>query len=366
VPYMRVNARHIFGARGHILPSRTSATAYNNALAPSFAGGMWVAGSAWAAHFFYDYYLYTGDEKFLTDHAMPFMEEAALFFEDYLYEGPDGKYIFSPSTSPENFPSNTRSQACLNSTMDVVALRELLTNLITASRKLKINKDKIPVWQKMLSKLPDYMYNEQGMVKEWLTPRLADALNHRHSSHLYDLYDGMPDHVARDPKLREGFRKVVDHKLEHHYKKAGFMSFGVVQLGQAATSLGESELAYQAMVRLVNSYWLDNLASMHNHRSLFNMDISGGMPCVLIKMLLESKPGEVTLLPALPKQWPTGTIEGALCRGQITVEKLQWSPGKVTVKLRSGKDQRITLRCGDAGKSVTLKKNKTATYTFER
>ena len=45
------------------------------------------------------------------------------------------------------------------------------------------------------------------------------------------------------------------------------MSFGVVQLGQAATSLGEGELAYAALVRLVNSYWLGNMASMHNHRS---------------------------------------------------------------------------------------------------
>ena len=30
------------------------------------------------------------------------------------------------------------------------------------------------------------------------------------------------------------FRKIVETKLENHYKHAGFMSFGVVQLGQAA------------------------------------------------------------------------------------------------------------------------------------
>ena len=65
------------------------------------------------------------------------------------------------------------------------------------------------------------------------------------------------------------------------------MSFGVVQLGQAATSLGESEMAYKCLIPLVNRYWLNNLASMHNHKSLFNMDISGGMPAVIIKMLAE-------------------------------------------------------------------------------
>lgn len=147
----------------------------------------------------------------------------------------------------------------------------------------------------------------------------------------------------RDPKLREGFRRIIAYKLEHHYKQAGFMAFGISQLGQAATSLGEGELAYQTVVRLVNNYWLGNLASTHNVNSVFNMDISGGLPAVIIKMLLDSSPGEVRLLPALPKQWPAGALEGALCRGQIEVEMLQWQPGRIRVALRSGKEQTITL-----------------------
>ena len=87
---------------------------------------MWVGGAGWAAHFFYDYYLYTGDREFLAEHALPFMEKAALFFEDYLYEGPDGKFVFSPTQSPENTPGNSNSQASFNATMDVAVAKELL------------------------------------------------------------------------------------------------------------------------------------------------------------------------------------------------------------------------------------------------
>ena len=358
VPYLRVNARHIFGARGLVLPSRSTTHGYNNALAPRFAGGMWVAGAAWAAHFFHDYWLYTGDRKFLAEHALPFMQEAALFFEDYLYEGPDGKYIFNPTTSPENSPANTRSQGTFNATMDVMAAKELLTNLIAASRELGVNTQKIPVWEKMLARMPDYMISDKGIVKEWLTPKLEDNLNHRHSSHLYALFYGMPDEIAADPKLQAAFRKIVETKLENHYRKAGFMSFGVVQLGQAATSLGDGELAYQALVRLVNSYWLCNLASMHNHRSLFNMDISGGMPAVLIQMLVASAPGKVRLLPALPKAWPTGTIEGALCRGQIEVKRLTWEPGRIRVSLVSARDQTVELSVPAAIEKITITQGK--------
>jgi len=345
VPDLKVNASHMFGARGVVLPSRSTTHGYNNALAPNFAGGFWVAGAPWAAHFFYDYYLYTGDRKFLTEHALPFMEQAAMFFEDYLYEGPDGKYVFSPTTSPENSPSNTKSQGTFNATMDVAAAKELLSNLIAASGELGVNKDKVPVWQKMLTRMPDYMISDQGVVKEWLTDKLADNLDHRHSSQLYALYDGMPDEIARDPKLRAAFKRIIEIKLDQHWKtsKSGFMSFGVVQLGQAATSLGEGELAYRCLTNLVNRYWLSNLASMHNTRSLFNMDTSGGMPAVIIKMLVESGPGRLQLLPALPAAWPAGTIEGVLCRGQIEVKSLKWTPGNIKVALVSGKKQTIQL-----------------------
>ncbi len=121
------------------------------------------------------------------------------------------------------------------------------------------------------------------------------------------------------------------------------MSFGLVQLGQAATSLGERELAYHCLKHLVNRFWLNNLASMHNHRSLFNMDISGGMPAVIIKMLVDSAPGHIRLLPALPDAWPEGQIEGVLCRGAIEIESLSSAPGRVQVTMRSARPQSITL-----------------------
>ena len=90
-------------------------------------------------------------------------------------------------------------------------------------------------------------------------------------------------------------------------------AFGLVQLGQAATSLGEGELAYHCLTHLVNRFWLNNLASMHNHRSLFNMDISGGMPAVIIKMLVASDVGRIQVLPALPAAWPSGPGTGSSC-----------------------------------------------------
>jgi len=345
VPWMEINAKHLFGARGVVLPSRSTTHGFNNALNANFAGGMWVGGAGWAAHFFYDYYLYTGDREFLAEHALPFMEKVALFFEDYLYEGPDGKLVFSPTQSPENTPGNSNSQASFNATMDVAVAKELLRNLISASRELGENKDRIPVWEEMLEKMPEYMIDDNGIVKEWLTPRLENRDSHRHSSQLYPLFDGMPEEIARNPELQSAFRKSIEYKLDKHWKdnQRGFMSFGLVQLGQAAASLGESELAYHCLRHLVNRFWLNNLASMHNHRSLFNMDISGGMPAVIIKMLVASDVGRIQLLPALPAAWPSGRIEGVLCRGAIEIESLQWDGSQIELTLSSAKSQTVVL-----------------------
>jgi hypothetical protein len=82
---------------------------------------------------------------------------------------------------------------------------------------------------------------------------------------------------------------------------------------------------------------------MHNRRALFNMDISGGQPSVIIKALADSYPGKIRLLPALPKAWPTGTIEGVLCRGAIELNRLHWNESSVEVEITSTKAQEIDL-----------------------
>jgi alpha-L-fucosidase 2 len=208
------------------------------------------------------------------------------------------------------------------------------------------------------------MINEDGAVQEWLTPKLADNYNHRHNSQLYPLFDGMPEEIAKDPKLKAAFKRLIELKLERHWsnweKQGGFMSFGLVQLGQASASLGEADLAYRCLVPLLNRYWLHNLASMHNAKKLFNTDISGGLPAVLIKMLVASDPGVVRLFPALPSAWPSGTIEGVLCRGQVEITRLTWDGATIQVAFKTARAQEISLFAPGEIKTIAVKKGRAA------
>ena len=68
--------------------------------------------------------------------------------------------------------------------------------------------------------------------------------------------------------------------------------------------LRDAGMSYDVIDWLANNYWQANMVTMHNPKSLFNVDLCGGLPAVVIKMLVDSHPGNLELLPALPRQWP--------------------------------------------------------------
>lgn len=354
--YYRDNAKQLYGARGIFIPSRTSSHGWINHFNDVFIMPFWTAGAGWAAHFYYDYYLYTGDKQFLRDRAVPFMKETARFYEDFLTVGPDGRYMFSPSYSPENSPGNMpdgMTQASLNATMDIAVARELLTNLIAACETLQIEKDGVKRWKLMLTRLPAYMISPEGAIKEWSTPLLTDNYEHRHSSHLYGLYYGMPAAVEANPKLQQAFQKAVELRMNYRQnEQSGFMAFGLVQLGDATASLHDVKRTYQIVEWLANWYWTSALTTTHNKHSLFNMDISGGMPNLVARMLVDSRPGLVDLLPTLPPQWPNGRIIGIRARGGFEVD-VAWKGGMLnSATIRSIGGNHTTIRY--RGKTVSV------------
>jgi len=363
----RTNAARLYGCRGILLPSRASTHGLNNHFDATWPMTFWTAGAAWAAHFYYDYYLYTGDRRFLEQRALPFMREAARFYEDFIVEGPDGKWLFWPSYSPENHPGNSPSQAAINATMDIAAATELLRNCVAASETLNLDPDAVDHWRDMLARMPPCQINADGAVREWCTPLLEDNYRHGHASHLYALFYGLPDDVATNAPLRQAYQIALDKRMESRREPdGGDLAFGLVQLGQAATSLRNAPLSYEVVDRLANGYWRPNLVSTHNPKAIFNVDLCGGLPAIILAMLVDSQPGWIDLLPTQPAEWPSGEIRGARCRGQIEVRRLAWTLRGLSVTLRSDITQRVDLRVRGkvwqmlvqlpAGKEVTFEK----------
>ncbi len=343
--YYRDNAKKLYNCRGIQIPSHTSSQGWNNHFNETWCLTFWNGAAPWAAHYYYDYWLYTNDKTFLEERAYPFMKETALFFEDFLTIGTDGKYIFNPSYSPENNPSNYPSQATLNATMDVMLVNELLRNLIEAGKVLGEDKKQLEKWNNMLGRMPAYELDSAGVLREWLWPGYEENHSHRHISQLYGLYYMVDPQIASDSALLKGARKAVEERMKvRRQEGGGIMVFGMVQMAWVASNLGDIGMVSEIINWLSSQYWSNSLASFHDPNGLFNMDLSGGYQTVILRTLINSYPGELEIFPAKPIDWKEGNVTGVKARGQITIQSLMWQPDHIKLNIISAKKQQIKIK----------------------
>ena len=366
----RENARELLGFRGPLIPWRSSTHGRTHFLAykqrhHDFPGIYWFAGAAWFAQLYYDYYLYTGDQTFLQTRLKPFLLDAADFYEDYLTLEKDGVYVLAPDSSPENEVGT--NWMAPNATMTIAAIKQLLRNLLLLKTEIDVSKEQEYKWQEMLTKMPAYEIGANGALKEWCWPGIENNEHHRHASHLYPLYYGVDPEIAASEELRTACRTAIDKRMDYRrHENGGFMAFGYTQMGMAAAHLGDTELAYEAVEYLANNYWSPIMTSQHNHDdepAVLNMDISGGLPALVITMLVQTdlptepnQPWHIHLLPCLPAAWPQGQLKGARCRGGFEID-ITWKQGQLEfVTLTSLRGERCIISYANTSLPLSLAK----------
>src|SRR5690606_11776730 len=109
--------------------------------------------------------------------------------------------IVSPSMSPENIPIATGTKIAAGVTMDNQLLFDLLSNTIAAAEILGEDKTLIPVWKKMLARLPPMQIGQYHQLQEWLEDWDDPQDKHRHISHLYGLYPSNQISPVHSPEL---------------------------------------------------------------------------------------------------------------------------------------------------------------------
>ena len=344
LPDARTNAQNIFGARGALFGIHP--TQRGNPLT-HFAYGWphhyWISAGGWLYSPFWDYYLATGDRQFLRDHILPGLKEIALFYEDYLtVTDKNGYYIFVPSYSPENWPSNSQgAPAVINATMDIAVCRQVLTHLIDASQILGVDTEEIPRWKGILAKLPPYLLTTDGALKEWAWPTLEERLDHRHVSHLYGAWPA--DEITPDltPDLARAALLAARKRAQGNAS-----AHGLLHRSLAAARLKDSFLVNFDLKQLLDQGYVNpSLTTMHNPYRLPSPDPQGGIPTLIMEMLVYSRPGVIGLLPATPNTLTQGTVKGILCRTQAKIDNFKWNlkTRKASVTISSGIDQIITL-----------------------
>jgi alpha-L-fucosidase 2 len=89
---------------------------------------------------------------------------------------------------------------------------------------------------------------------------------------------------------------------------------------------------------------------------LFQIDGNFGACAGIAEMLVQSHLGEIHLLPALPRQWPEGSVKGLRARGNFTVD-IEWKAGKVTqYRIASPNPRSVQVRLNGGIKTVSAAK----------
>jgi alpha-L-fucosidase 2 len=304
-----------------------------------------IPSSAWYMMDVWEQYAFTGDKEYLRTYAYPALKQVCEFWQDMLVTLPDGTVTTPPSWSPEHGPGNQ-----LGVVHDLQMVRELFTHTVAAADALGIDRGYRDTIASLKDRLAPNKIGSWGQLMEWQTEMPAlEKSGHRHTSHLFSVYPGSDISVTLTPDLARAAQ--VSLLMRSTAKGDSFQSWTWPWRAALWARLRDGEHAHQMVRGELTNNAFPNLLTFAS--DVYQIDGDLGMPAAMGEMLLQSHAGEIHLLPALPKAWPTGSVHGLRARGGFTVD-IRWENGRVTeYHVRSARPTQVTLRVNEEVKTVT-------------
>ena len=348
-------AREQYGCRGWVVHHNTDL--WRGTAPINNIDGVWPTGGAWLCYHLWEHYLFTGDKNFLA-RAYPDMKQASLFFVDYLVKDPKTSWLVtSPSFSPE------QGTLCYGPTMDNQLIRALMNCTIEAAKILDTDQGFVTELADVRDRLPPNQIGKYGQLQEWLDDVDKPNNNHRHMSPLWALYPGA-DISPADTNLFAAARLLLK------WRGDGSTGWSYAWRIPLWARVGDGEFAYRQLAGLLQKRTLPNLFDLCGP---FQIDGNFGATAGIAELLLQSQWTEggsamsgariLDLLPALPTEWPAGSVNGLCARGGFEVD-LAWNQGRLTrVTLRSKLGNPCSIRYGD--RQLELKTEAGNQYSFD-
>lgn len=321
---------------------------------------LFQVGGAWLCQHIWEHYLFTLDKDFLHNH-YDLLKSASIFYLDNLQTDRDGYLVTSPSESFENGyikPNGEKGWACIGSAQDMQIIRALFENTMNAAEILNDGAFKEEV-AKAYAKLPPMKISPRtGQLQEWNDDWVPSNPASGQVGHGWAFAVGSQITLRGTPELAQAFRKTIEYRRPGYSYNSGSWTgtFPAVYWAR----FEEPDSVQRVIDRHFDLALSPNLTC--EFMKSWQIDGNLGITTAITEMLLQSHAREISLLPALPAKYPTGSVTGLRARGGYKVD-IFWKDGVLTKAVikadRTKKDKIIPVRYAGLVKSVKLAKGQT-------